>query len=225
MHFQYICGKHFDRCPRTIFIYTISVYSEISRSAGAGSWLADRNPLGVLATFNRQNVVYLSPDATEPLENVLASEVYVVGGIVDRTLSKEMTLSAAEMGGVRAVRLPFDEYLPHVLPNDRVLTVCAAVGVLMGVHAGESWQEALEKSVPRRGLAKTVQRARGGAWRGVQGSQGSGWGMGNVANLLNNGVLNRGCGDGVIATGGSFVSEVECEPRLLASENEKTKSL
>lgn len=155
-------------------------------SAGAASWLVDRNPLGVFTVFESAEIIYLSPDAEEPLDQVLETNVYVVGGIVDRNLSKGLTLGAAEGARARAVRLPFDEYLPEIPRGDRVLTVCACVGVLMGIRAGEGWRDALQKSVPRRGVEKAARRARGGAWRGtvieaVEAGQ-SGWGVvGNFA--------------------------------------------
>ncbi|CAM9905622.1 unnamed protein product [Ectocarpus sp. 13 AM-2016] len=150
-------------------------------SAGANSWLVDRNPLGVFTVFEPTEIIYLSPDAEEPLDQVLDTNVYVVGGIVDRNLSKGLTLGAAEGARARAARLPFDEYLPEIPRGDRVLTVCACVGVLMGVRAGEGWRDALQKSVPRRGVEKAARRARGGAWRGTVaeavGAEQSGWGM------------------------------------------------
>lgn len=149
-----------------------------SCSAGAESWLVDRSPLDVFTVFDQADIVYLSPDADEALDEVRETNVYVVGGIVDRNLNKGLTLKAAEAGRARAVRLPFDEYLPDVPRGDRVLTVCACVGVLMGVRAGQEWREALEKSVPRRGVDKAARRARGGAWRGaVLDGVGSGWGV------------------------------------------------
>lgn len=93
----------------------------------------------------------MSPDAQEALESVSSSDIYVVGGIVDRNLNTGLTLAAAEREGVRAKRLPFDEYLPHIMGRDRVLTVSACVGALMRRHAGGEWVEVLEASVPRRG--------------------------------------------------------------------------
>lgn len=152
----------------------------LRRSAGAASWLVDRNPLGVCSVFDRAHVIYLSPDAQAPLEDVTTTDVYVVGGIVDRNIEKGLTLAAAEGANVRAVRLPFDEHLPEVSSKDRVLTVCACIGVLMSVHAGADWREALKKSVVQRGVEKAARRVRGGAWRGVPGSDGSGWGPGKV---------------------------------------------
>lgn len=144
-------------------------------SAGAGFWLASRNPLGVFELFDRRKVVYLSPDSEEVLEDVVSTEVYVVGGIVDRNVSRGLTLAAAEGGKARAVRLPFDEYLPEVSSQDQVLTVCACVGVLMSRHAGGEWKEVLEKSVPQRGKGYAGSRKkRGGAWRGADAT---GWGV------------------------------------------------
>lgn len=174
------------------------------RSAGAESWLVDRNPLGVFSAFDPANVVYLSPDAEEALDEVVETSIYVVGGIVDRNLHRGLTLGAAEGGGARAARLPFDEYLPEIPRGDRVLTVCACVGVLMGVRAGQGWREALEKSVPRRGVEKVARRARGGAWRGasvVSGSAGkgsSGWGVAATAPSSAAGLNGQsgGCGGG-----------------------------
>ena len=150
-----------------------------SPSIGAGSWLAHRIPLDVSTVFDNTKLLYLSPDAEEPLEAVVATDVYVIGGIVDRTVRKGITKAAAEAGKARAVRLPFDEYLPEVSRRDRVLTVCACVGVLISVHAGEDWRVALEKSVPRRRVA-TFRKPRGGAWRGAMLTDGSGWGPGRA---------------------------------------------
>lgn len=130
--------------------------------------------------FNHRQVIYLSPDAEESLEEVLATEVYVVGGIVDRNIDKGLTLAAAKGGGARAVRLPFDEHLPEVPSGDRVLTVCACVGVLMSIHAGEDWRVALKKSVPKRSLANVIRRARGAALREAEGLL-SGWDAGSMA--------------------------------------------
>lgn len=148
--------------------------AEALQRFGACSWIVDRNPLSVRELFDAKDVVYLSPDADHPLEEVLDSDVYVVGGIVDRNHSKGLTLAAAEGARARALRLPFDEHLPEVSAKDRVLTVVACVGVLMGRHAGGTWKEVLERSLPRRGKGYDGGcQTRGGAWRGTDGS---GWG-------------------------------------------------
>lgn len=142
---------------------------------GAGAWLVDRSALPVFDLFGAENIVYLSPDAEQALEDVGDSDVYVVGGIVDRNHSRGLTLAEAQGAHARAVRLPFDEYLPQVSAKDRVLTVVACVGVLMAKHAGGTWKEVLENSLPRRSKVHdgNWRKKRGGAWRGTDGS---GWG-------------------------------------------------
>ncbi|CAM9392384.1 unnamed protein product [Sphacelaria rigidula] len=149
--------------------------AEVLQRFGAGAWLVDRSALPVFDLFGAENIVYLSPDAEQALEDVRDSDVYVVGGIVDRNHSRGLTLAEAQGAHARAVRLPFDEYLPQVSAKDRVLTVVACVGVLMAKHAGGTWKEVLENSLPRRSKVHdgNWRKKRGGAWRGTDGS---GWG-------------------------------------------------
>lgn len=164
--------------------------------------------------FDRASVVYLSPDAEEPLQEVLATEVYVVGGIVDRNLNRGLTLAAADGGRARAVRLPFAEYLPEVSRKDRVLTVCACVGVLMGVHAGQDWREALKKSVPQRGIAQAASRARAGACRGVSGPDGLGWAIvGNMVVKREEPTVNSST-----CSNGSSVAKMDSDAGLVTSD-------
>lgn len=129
-------------------------------SNGAGAWLVDRNPLSVFEAFDRRDVVYLSPDAHDALDEVLPDKVYVIGGIIDRNLKRGLTLSVAEGNRAQVARLPFDEYLPEVPPRGRVLTVFACVRVLVARFAGKGWKEVLETGVPPRGMSQTSRRAR-----------------------------------------------------------------
>jgi Trm5-related predicted tRNA methylase len=48
----------------------------------------------------------LSPDAPEPLSQLDSSTVYCIGGIVDRTVCKGITLGWASEQGVAVKRLP-----------------------------------------------------------------------------------------------------------------------
>lgn len=169
--------------------------------------MVHRVPLDVFTVFNSPNVVYLSPDADEPLEEVVVTDVYVIGGIVDRNLHKGLSKAAAEGGNARAVRLPFDEHFPEVSCRYRVLTVCACVGVLVAVHSGEDWRSALEKNVPRRGLTSTLQRPRGGAWRGAAPSDGPGWGAGKTVLSIKGTSSSRGS-DGVLPSASAIGHEV-----------------
>lgn len=91
-------------------------------------------------------VVVLSPDGEEALSTVDSDTIYIVGGLVDRTVQKGVTATFAERAAWPARRLPLQEYLGV----SAVLNVNDVVGALLMVHGGASWQEALEEVVPQR---------------------------------------------------------------------------
>lgn len=106
---------------------------------------------------------------------------------MDRNLNRGLTLAAAKRGHARVVRLPFDEHLPEVSARDRVLTVVACVGALMGRHAGGSWKEVLEMSVPRRGQGYDVSRRSGEHGKGRIGPAGVHGQRSSIVELSQNG--------------------------------------
>jgi hypothetical protein len=74
--------------------------------------------------------------------------VYVIGGIVDRSVRKELTLSRALEYSIPAMRLPIQEYLPyrrtHILNIDTVVdTVCTYLAL-------QDWTATLQRTVPVR---------------------------------------------------------------------------
>ncbi|XP_054916244.1 tRNA methyltransferase 10 homolog B isoform X2 [Poeciliopsis prolifica] len=64
-----------------------------------------------LDLFPSESVVYLTPDAQEALQTVDADKVYVLGGLVDESIQKKLSLSRAAELSVRTARLPVDEYM------------------------------------------------------------------------------------------------------------------
>lgn len=79
-------------------------------------------------------------------------QVYVIGGLVDRTVRKGASLGLAQRCGARAVRLPIAEHLGSAaLGNSKgVLNVNDVFNALLAVHAGDSWLEALDAAIPQR---------------------------------------------------------------------------
>ncbi len=75
-------------------------------------------------------------------------QVYVIGGLVDRTVRKGATLKMAQRCGAQAVRLPVAEHLGGLAKP--VLNVNDVFAVLLAVHGGEGWREALERAIPAR---------------------------------------------------------------------------
>ena len=85
--------------------------------------------------WQASEMVWLSPDAEEPLEGPLdPNVVYVLGGIIDGSVDSDRSLSRARQCGAIVRRLPSDVH--------PILTLPACLDVLADVHGGATWEEA-----------------------------------------------------------------------------------
>jgi tRNA (guanine9-N1)-methyltransferase len=146
---------------------------------GAQAWplftTHERSLLEVFPSPPRRLVV-LSPDASEPLSLSAPLErsggasssssggcVYVIGGIVDRTVKKGLTLSFAERHGLEARRLPVAELADRLgrlsepgASKTPILNVSDVVACLLVYDACGDWVEALSTAMPARKLVAGV---------------------------------------------------------------------
>ena len=109
------------------------------------------------AAWQPSELVWLSPDAEEPLEAPLdPNVVYVLGGFIDRSVDKGRSLSHARQCGAIARRLPLRE---HAARSDvhPILTLPACVSILADVGGGATWEQAFATAVPNRNLARRVK--------------------------------------------------------------------
>ena len=87
-------------------------------------------------------MVYLSPDAPRPIEALDRSSVYVLGGVVDRTRQRFLTLDRAADLGYDAARLPLAEHVRGITRSTAVLTIDQAFEILLRMaQQTESWGE------------------------------------------------------------------------------------
>jgi len=102
-------------------------------------------------TWSRGELVFLTPDARDPLFELKLDRVYVVHGLVDRSVIKNLTLRRGIANGIQCVRLPLKEESP--VPNMHpILTPLNVISILADVHSGMSWSGAIEKHMLRRKL-------------------------------------------------------------------------
>lgn len=117
------------------------------------------DPRSVEEVFDARDVVYMSPDASEVLDEVDASKVYVVGGIVDlATRGMRTSLTRANASSLRCARLPIREHRPE--QTHTVLNIDAVVKILCGRHRGESWDDVFERELPKRQAVERPKRER-----------------------------------------------------------------
>eukprot|EP00611_Tribonema_gayanum_P012796 TRINITY_DN2347_c0_g1_i1.p1 TRINITY_DN2347_c0_g1~~TRINITY_DN2347_c0_g1_i1.p1 ORF type:complete len:340 (-),score=111.87 TRINITY_DN2347_c0_g1_i1:189-1208(-) len=100
---------------------------------GWDAWAVERREESVFDCVPRESIVYLSPDAEHALDGVEAGVTYVVGGIVDRSVRRGMSLARAAAHGVACARLPLhwvEEYARASGGTKRVLNVDTVVCIL-----------------------------------------------------------------------------------------------
>lgn len=103
--------------------------------------------------FQKEELVYLSPDADLPLDTVDMNKVYVIGGLVDETVQNCVSKNRADVNQICIRRLPIVEHM--VKANDsthfsKILTVNQVFEALLLRSEGKTWTEVLAKVVPRR---------------------------------------------------------------------------
>jgi len=95
-------------------------------------------------------VIVLTPDAEDELDDVDPNATYVLGGLVDKTVSKNQTLIEAlgKQAVVQCLKLPLGSHGPAGCA--RVLNIDTVVRLLLRRCENVPWAEALEEILPQR---------------------------------------------------------------------------
>ncbi|CAD5111435.1 DgyrCDS743 [Dimorphilus gyrociliatus] len=75
--------------------------------------------------FDKEKLIYLTPDSDTPLTEIDSSKIYVISALVDETVEKNVTLNSAKAIGINTARLPIEEYMKRAYGNytfNQVLT-------------------------------------------------------------------------------------------------------
>ncbi|KAG2483928.1 hypothetical protein HYH03_017249 [Edaphochlamys debaryana] len=149
--------------------------------SGNAGWRVVKMEEGATEAFPPEKVVVLSPDATEPLEGVDTEHVYVIGGIVDRTHRKGVTLKYAEAQQVACRRLPIAENaealgLVKGTRKNPILNIDSVVAALLLFRDTGDWVQALDAAIPQRKRKPQLKglippQARSGAAPGAHGAE------------------------------------------------------
>lgn len=123
---------YLKQSPASMHLHLASInpaspLTEKMHKMGYENWYASRHEGRPEAIWDPTRIVILSPDATETLETLENDKIYVIGGIVDRTVRKAATLTTAQQIGAQTRRLPLKEHLgslvTHVLNVDHVFRI------------------------------------------------------------------------------------------------------
>jgi len=111
-------------------------------------------------TVNKKQLVYLSSDAEETIDELDPNCAYVIGGIVDRNRLKGITHKKAMDQKLRTVKFPIRDHL--ALTSTHVLTVNHCVEMLLERQALGDWPSAVQKVIPIRKTKSDSQEGNDG---------------------------------------------------------------
>jgi Trm5-related predicted tRNA methylase len=98
-----------------------------------------------------KNLIYLSPEGEEPLVSIDSQAVYVIGGLVDRTIQSCQSFARGKALGVKIMRLPLQEHGTGLIkPERRVFNINTVVSFIHFLASGKSCEEAFLMSIPKR---------------------------------------------------------------------------
>ena len=114
----------------------------------------------------KKEFVYLSPDAEEELDDVSEDKIYIIGGIVDRTVIQNLSMN--RVNGIKndnncdikivTKKLPLLKYIKDV--KNTVLNINTVVEIL-SLYADmdkdkKDWKSVLEQALPKRKLPDKI---------------------------------------------------------------------
>jgi hypothetical protein len=97
----------------------------------------------------KERLVYLTPHAAAPLMRHNEDDIYIIGGLVDKTYKEPLTYVKAKKEGIRAYRLPIDEHIAWG-SGKKFLCLNHVVSILHDWSITNDWKSALKKHVPFR---------------------------------------------------------------------------
>ncbi|GFE54387.1 hypothetical protein BaOVIS_017910 [Babesia ovis] len=92
-------------------------------------WKVHKHTEDYWEVIDRNNIIVLSPDADEEIEEIDQSKTYVIGGLVDVNVKKKLTLEQAIEHGLTTRALPIKKYFPEC--KKRILNLTAVFGILV----------------------------------------------------------------------------------------------
>jgi tRNA (guanine9-N1)-methyltransferase len=106
-----------------------------------------------------KELVYLTSDAEDTVEELDPNCAYIIGGIVDRNRLKRVTYEKATIQGIRTAKLPIKEYCS--INSTPVLTVNHVFGILLTYSKCRSWPDAFKCILPQRKAVSVLEQPVG----------------------------------------------------------------
>ena len=123
------------------------------KSDGFANYILNFSEKSLIDTFEtrKEDIVYLTPDSENLLEDIEDNKVYVIGGLVDDSVKKLSTLRFAKDQGLNTAKLPIDKYCSRISGSfKQILTINQVFEILLNKIQGFSWPQVFSQSLPSR---------------------------------------------------------------------------
>ncbi|KAK3255579.1 hypothetical protein CYMTET_35238 [Cymbomonas tetramitiformis] len=117
---------------------------------GSDKWQVvaeERNYIEAFAE-RKEELVYLTADSDNIIEEIDPTKTYIIGGIVDHNRYRNLTLDKANEQGIAHGALPIGAHLK--MDGSCVLTVNQVVDIFLNYLDLKDWEKALTKAIPAR---------------------------------------------------------------------------
>ncbi|PNH06261.1 tRNA (guanine(9)-N1)-methyltransferase [Tetrabaena socialis] len=152
--FSYSANKQVERPAHLYFTsFKGGVATAANRMiSGMENWFVTRTEQSYTEVFgspeDRQNLVYLTADSNEELEELDDNKIYIVGGLVDHNRYKGLCERQARAAGIATARLPIARHI--ALASRAVLTVNHVFQIMVEQLNRKDWAAVLDQVLPLR---------------------------------------------------------------------------
>ena len=98
--------------------------------------------------YKKEQLVYLTADSPNVLNELDEEKIYIIGGLVDHNVHKDLCYRKAEEQGIEHGCLPIGDYIK--LASRKVLAVNHVYEILVKYIESKDWQKAFMEVIPQR---------------------------------------------------------------------------
>jgi len=155
------CFKHLDRfhSPAYIIITDLSNNFQTSKHPlphEHSTYFHSTREL-YLDLFDKNRLVYLTPDSPNEMTHFDHDAIYILGGIYDDGNKEPLTYQKAVRQNIRHQKLPLEKYLTFHSSSSRALAFHEVYNILLTLkHTNNNWIKAFHY-VPKRKIATRIE--------------------------------------------------------------------
>ena len=150
-----ICSGWMKRIANPVSLNLVNckgIFESTLIKMGLSKWFikAYQEDILEIEEFNKkkEELIYLSPDAEEELETIEKDKVYIIGGLVDKTVRKFASLIRARALNIKCAKLPIAKFMG--LTRRKPLNIDTVVLLLAEMVEVKDWEKAFLKVCPKR---------------------------------------------------------------------------